>query len=93
MKITINSSIPPHLRPEAEALVHSHAGEAEIIWLPSRFPRLIMLVEPAVSASSEREAGSIFESPASGTRSLAALTSDLEKRLEDFLTRRGSGGK
>jgi len=94
VKITLNTtSIPESRRPQVEVLVRSFAKATEIIWLPSRFPRLIMLVEPAVSASSEKDTGSIFESPASGTRSLAALTSDLEKRLEDFLLRRGSGGK
>lgn len=67
-------------------LVRSFAKATEIIWLPSRFPRFVMLVEPGAGHPSESEGGSIFESPSSGTRSLASVTEFLEGKIKECLS-------
>jgi len=85
VKITLNSSIPESKRPQVEALVKTHAGASQVVWLPSRFPRLVMLVEPGSSAESEPPSGSIFDSPAPDTQSLAAMTELLEERIKKSL--------
>ena len=86
MKITLNTrSIPDSRRPQVEALVKSFAKATEIIWLPSRFPRFVMLVEPGPEDKSQAEAGSIFESPLAGTRSLASVTEFLEGKIKECL--------
>lgn len=82
MKITLNTSIPENQRPQVEALIRSHARISEVVWLPSRFPRIVMLVEPGPNAKSEPEAGSIFDSPNSGSASLASLTEFLEEKIK-----------
>lgn len=86
VKITLNtSSIPEIRRPQVEALVKKLASPSEIIWLPSRFPRFVMLVEPGASQTPENTGGSIFESPNTGTRSLASVTAFLEGRIKACL--------
>jgi hypothetical protein len=86
VKITLNTtSIPESRRPQVEALVKSFAKATEIIWLPSRFPRFVMLVEPGPDDKAQPEGGSIFESPNSGTRSLASVTEFLEGKIKDCL--------
>jgi hypothetical protein len=86
VKITLNTtSIPDPRRPQVEALVKSFAKATEIVWLPSRFPRFVMLVEPGPEDKSQAESGSIFESPLAGTRSLASVTEFLEVRIKDCL--------
>lgn len=82
MKVTVNSSIPEQLRPQVEVLVRSFAAHAEIIWLPSRFPRLVMLVEPDGDGPVEEQSGSIFESPTSGTLALSSVTAYLESEIQ-----------
>jgi hypothetical protein len=90
VRITLNtSSIPDSRRPQVEALVHSFAKATEIVWLPSRFPRFVMLVEPGPQDSSQPAGGSIFESPLAGNRSLASVTEFLETRIKECLA--GSG--
>ncbi len=90
VKITLNTtSIPEPRRPQIEALVKSFAKATEIVWLPSRFPRFVMLVEPGPEDKSQAENGSIFESPLAGTRSLASVTEFLEVRIKECLA--GSG--
>ena len=57
MKITLNTtSIPENRRPQVEAVVKSFAKATEIIWLPSRFPRFVMLVEPGPNPQTQPEA-------------------------------------
>lgn len=88
MKITLNTtSIPETRRPQIEALVKSFAKTTEVIWLPSRFPRFVMLVEPGPDNQVQPEAGSIFESPNTGSRSLASVTEFLEGKIKECLTR------
>ena len=91
VKITLNTrSIPESRRPQVEALVKSFAKATEIVWLPSRFPRFVMLVEPGPEDKSQAENGSIFESPLAGTRSLASVTEFLEVRIKDCLAGPGA---
>ena len=86
MKITLNtSSIPEPRRPQIESLVKSFAKATEIIWLPSRFPRFVMLVEPGAESKSRSGKGSIFESPLAGTHSPATVTEFLEVRIRECL--------
>lgn len=86
VKITLNTtSIPESRRVQVEALAKSFANANEIAWLPSRFPRFVMLVEPGPQDKSQPEAGSIFESPLAGTRSLASMTEFLEGKIKDCL--------
>ena len=85
LKITINDSVPPQVRPKVEALVRSYARDARILWLPSRFPRLVMLVEPGGTSPPEENTGSIFESPTSGTLAVASVTAYLEQRIQALL--------
>jgi len=86
VKITLNTtSIPENRRPQVEAVVKSFAKATEIIWLPSRFPRFVMLVEPGPNPQTQPEAGSIFESPNTGSRSLASVTEFLEGKIKECL--------
>ncbi|TAE78114.1 MAG: hypothetical protein EAZ65_03110 [Verrucomicrobia bacterium] len=86
MKITLNtSSIPESRRPQIEALVKSLAKATEIVWLPSRFPRFVMLAEPGPADKAAAESTSIFESPMEGTLSLASVTEFLEVRIKECL--------
>jgi len=86
VKITLNDSIPEAQRPAVEALVRSFIKAPEILWMPSRFPRYVMFVEPGPNNATEPESGSIFESPQSGSRSLASVTNFLEDRIKLHLT-------
>jgi hypothetical protein len=86
VKITLNESIPADRRPQVEKLVKSFANSSEILWLPSRFPRYVMFVEPGPGDGAEPENGSIFESPQTGTKSLAAVTAVLEDLIKECLT-------
>ena len=86
MKITLNTtSIPEARRPRIEALVKSFAKATAIVWLPSRFPRFVMLVEPGPEDKSPSDSGSIFESPLAGTHSLASVAEFLEVRIKECL--------
>ena len=86
MKITLNTtSVPENRRPQVEAVVKSFAKATEVIWLPSRFPRFVMLVEPGPDSQAQPEGGSIFESPNSGARSLASVTEFLEGKIKECL--------
>ncbi|WP_193212203.1 hypothetical protein [Luteolibacter marinus] len=88
MKITLNTtSIPEDRRQEVESIARSLAKNAEIVWLPSRFPRFVMLVEPGPEPKGEARSGSIFETPEPGLHSLAAMTEDLETRIKSCLGR------
>ena len=85
MRITLNSSIPEGLRSKAEAIVRTHAPEAEILWAESRFPRLVILMEPLKKLEEENVRGSIFESPAADDASLAATAIGIEEQLLKLL--------
>lgn len=85
LKITINDSVPSQIRPQVEALVRTYARDAQVLWLPSRFPRLVMLVEPGGAPAPEENAGSIFESPTSGTLAVASVTAYLEQKIQALL--------
>jgi len=65
--------------------VRSYARDARVLWLPSRFPRLVMLVEPGGNPPPEEHTGSIFESPTSGTLAVASVTAYLEQRIQALL--------
>jgi len=57
----------------------------EIVWLPSRFPHLVMFLEPGPEDRSVAEKSSIFESPQAGRRSFASLAPLLEERIKAAL--------
>ncbi|MFC7337534.1 hypothetical protein ACFQY0_10130 [Haloferula chungangensis] len=86
MKITLNSSIPEERRPEIEALVGKRFFKPTIIWLPSRFPRYVMLVEPGKDGDSEPLPDSIFDSPEESTESPAKLAEMLEEQIKERLS-------
>lgn len=85
MKITLNDSIPENRRSKVEAVVKTFAKNPEIVWLPSRFPRLVMFLEPGPEDGSEPERGSIFETPQAGMKSPASVTAQLEERIKACL--------
>lgn len=70
--------------------MRARAQNVEIIWLPSRFPRLVMLVEPGGSPPDEERGGSIFESPGSGTLAIASVTAYLEEEIQKLVSKRVS---
>lgn len=88
MKITLNDSIPAGERAGVETLVKSHLPTPQILWMPSRFPRYVMLVEPGPNDRTEAESSSIFDSPQSGARSAATITAFLEERIKQHLDRK-----
>lgn len=85
MKITLHDSIPSARRPEVECLVKKHAGDCRVFWMPSRFPRLVMLVDPEGSYEPGADGGSFFEPSDPGEYSIAALTEMLEMKIKDYL--------
>lgn len=86
MKITLNTtSIPEDRRPEVEAIAKSLSQNTQIVWLPSRFPRFVMLVEPGEQDKSRADGGSIFDAPDEGMDSLATMTESLEERIKACL--------
>ncbi|MGB6221464.1 hypothetical protein [Haloferula sp.] len=85
MKITLNSSIPEEHRPAIEALVGKRFFNPTIIWLPSRFPRFVMLVEPGGDGGSEPLPDSIFDSSEENSESPAALAELLEDQIKALL--------
>ena len=85
MKITLNDSIPVSRRPQVEKLVETIVRSPEIAWLPSRFPHLVMFLDPGPEDRSEPEKSSIFESPRAGMKSTASMTAMLEERIKAFL--------
>jgi hypothetical protein len=91
VKITLNDSIPEERRPQVEALVKNFANASEVLWRHSRFPRFVILVEPGSNDRSEPEAGSIFESPQTGKKSLASVATFLEDRIKLFLSGQPQG--
>ena len=82
VKITLNESIPEEKRAQVETLVNSLAGASDIIWSHSRFPRLVMFVEPGPNDVTEPDSGSIFESPPAGRKSPSSLVALLEERIK-----------
>ena len=88
MKITLNSSIPESRRPEIEELVGKRFYKPTIIWLPSRFPRYVMLVEPGKGEDSDPLPDSIFASAEESSESPAALAEILEDQIKAYLTPR-----
>lgn len=87
VKITLNDSIPENRRPQVERLVNTLTGKSEILWLPSRFPRLVMLIEPGAEEPSDPEKGSIFDSPQKGMLPTASMTAQLEDQIKACLAK------
>jgi hypothetical protein len=85
VKITLNDSIPEARRPQVEKLVGNLVRSPEISWLPSRFPRLVMFVDPGQENRNEPEKTSIFEAPRADTLSPAKLTALLEDHIKALL--------
>lgn len=91
MKVTLNSAVPEDRRSVAEEIVTKVAPGAEIIWLPSRFPRLVMLVEPssAKGRAEKAKGGTFFEgtsdSAASDPVASPAFALQLEEKLQAAL--------
>jgi hypothetical protein len=85
VKITLNDSIPEAQRPRIEKLVHTIVRTPEIAWLPSRFPHLVMFVEPGPADQAEPEKSSIFSSPRAEMRSTATTTAILEEKIKALL--------
>ena len=87
MKITLNDTIPVTRRPHVEKLVQTFVRAPEIAWLPSRFPHLVMFVDPGPEDRTEPEKSSIFESPQAGMKSTASLTALLEDQIKAYLAK------
>jgi hypothetical protein len=87
VKITLNDSIPESRRPQVERLVNTLAGKSEILWLPSRFSRLVMLIEPGPAKPSDPEKSSMFEPPQKGMIPTASMTAQLEDRITACLAK------
>lgn len=90
MKVTLNSAVPEDRRVLAEEIVTKVAPGAEIIWLPSRFPRLVMLVEPTTKSRAEKAKGGTFfegasDSAASDPIASPAFALQLEEKLQAAL--------
>lgn len=88
MKITLNSSIPEEHRPAISELVGKRFYKPQIIWLPSRFPRFVMLVEPGGEDGNEPLPDSIFDSSEESNESPAALAEILDDQIKAYLTPR-----
>jgi hypothetical protein len=84
VKITLNTSIPEDRRPQVESLVRTCAGNCSIAWLPSRFPHLVMFVDPGFTGESDHLKGSIFDSPDHAAPEVS-LTELLEQRIKKLL--------
>lgn len=78
MKVTLNDAIPVASRPKAVEIVQRMSPDAEITWLPSRFPRLVMLVEPNTKEIERAAPESIFGNQ---------VRSEFAMQLEDKLQR------
>lgn len=89
MKVTLNSAVPEDRRGLAEEIVTKVAPGAEIIWLPSRFPRLVMFVDPGSGRSDKPEGGKFFggasDSAASDPVASPAFALQLEEKLQAAL--------
>lgn len=85
MKVTLNSTVQEGNRAKAEEIVRQMAPGAEIVWLPSRFPRIVMLVEPGKGRSSEPEKGSFFTQGSTAAESGDVLTPAATRQLEEKL--------
>jgi len=90
MKITLNSAIPHILRASVTEVVNQAAPGAEIVWLPSRFPRLVMLVQPDEGRTKRIRKESIFDSSPPDATSPAYFAVELEERLQRLLSRKQS---
>ncbi|MEP4077826.1 hypothetical protein [Haloferula sp.] len=88
MKVTLNNSIPEEHRSAIEALVGKRFYKPVVQWLPSRFPRFVMLVEPGGEEGSEPLPDSIFDSAEESSESPAALAEILEDQIKAYLTPR-----
>lgn len=84
VKITLNDSIPEEHRASIEAMVAKRFYKPIVIWLPSRFPRYVMLVEPG-AGTSEPLPDSIFDSETENSESPAALAEALDDQIKAFL--------
>jgi|688.fasta_scaffold55171_3 hypothetical protein len=88
VKITLNTTIPEDRRPQIEELVRRFVKVSQILWLPSRFPRYVMLIEPGPENGNDASAnGSIFDAPASGSQSLSSITVVLEDAIKARLAK------
>lgn len=83
MKLTLNSAVPLHQRSAVEQLVAKVAPNAVICWLPSRFPRLVMLVEPDLAANERVPGGSIFDD--GEVRGVGDFSAELESAIQQLL--------
>lgn len=82
MKITLNSIIADDQRASALEIVSKAAPGAEILWLPSRFPRLVMLVLPDEEPALPAKGDSIFDHGVEDALSPATLALRLEEQLQ-----------
>lgn len=89
MKLTLNSAVPLEQRRAVEQLVSKLAPNAVICWLPSRFPRLVMLVEPDLAATERVPGGSIFDD--GELRGVGDFSAELENSIQQLL--RGTAAK
>ena len=85
MKVTLNSAVQERHRELAEEIVRQVAPGAEIVWLPSRFPRLVMLVEPGKGRASEPEKGSFFSQGSAVAANEDVLSPAFTRQLEEKL--------
>lgn len=83
MKLTLNSAVPLRHRHTVEQMVAKVAPGAEICWLPSRFPRLVMLVQPDVAVSGRITGNSIFDD--GDDRGVGDFSAELENSIQQLL--------
>jgi hypothetical protein len=95
MKITLNDSVAVTLRPEVEKLVQQLVPGAEISWLPSRFPRVVMLVEPGGTPSDRPKDGAFFGTDAATSHVVmpGKITALLEERITQLIGGSSRGKK
>jgi len=81
-----NGAVPECQRRLAEEIVTGVVSDAEINWLPSRFPRLVMLVQPDDGGTQGTKGESIFDPGPQEAISPSRLAFKLEEKLQRFLT-------
>lgn len=83
MKLTLNSAVPASRRQAVEKFLARVSPGVEICWLPSRFPRLVMLVEPRGTSIGISAGASIFDD--CEVKGIADFSAELEDSIQRLL--------
>jgi hypothetical protein len=81
MKVTLNAVVPSYRRRDVECIVRKHSNCADIAWQSSVSQQIVLCIESKAGDPAESPEGSIFASPRTGTRSIAAMTGYLEEQI------------